>query len=286
VLAILGGLPALPPLNRSPSARQVKSLAAPTPTRLGNIGWLLARTMRAQRHFVLRHKRMYGCWLCVGTRRNIHRPGAPLRLPTCALQADAVNLQEIGVQPWLALSMGAVLLAACAIEIPLLWHYAARYGSVSQRRDPLITVATLAVVAALILMPSRVGSLGFPTAFAYAGVFVAACGAALRGWAILYLGRWFATTLSVAEDHALVTTGPYRFVRHPAYTGAVLLFLGLALTFDSWVALVAAAALIPAVYLRVGQEERLLRAAFGAAFDQYARRTPRFAPLRPFRSNG
>ena len=77
----------------------------------------------------------------------------------------------------------------------------------------------------------------FPTAalpyawmFASAGVVLFVAGLLLRWWAIIVLGRFFTVDVSIAEGHELIESGPYRFIRHPSYTGALLAFLGFART--------------------------------------------------------
>jgi protein-S-isoprenylcysteine O-methyltransferase Ste14 len=66
-----------------------------------------------------------------------------------------------------------------------------------------------------------------PDAFAAAGVVVIWVGLALRVWAVLTLGRSFSTFIQVDADQAVVTRGPYRWVRHPSYTGLLLIALGI-----------------------------------------------------------
>src|SRR5918995_985672 len=68
-----------------------------------------------------------------------------------------------------------------------------------------------------------------PNAFAVAGVVVIWVGLALRVWAVLTLGRSFSTFIQVDADQAVVTHGPYRWVRHPSYTGLLLIALGFGL---------------------------------------------------------
>src|SRR5580658_4973318 len=68
-------------------------------------------------------------------------------------------------------------------------------------------------------------------------LFVA--GIALRWYAIVYLGRFFTVNVAIAADHRLIDAGPYRYVRHPSYTGALMAFLGLGLCLDNWASLAA-----------------------------------------------
>ena len=93
------------------------------------------------------------------------------------------------------------------------------------------------------------------------------------------LGRQFAYQARLVEGHQLVTSGPYRFVRHPIYTALFGLVLATALVWSRWVAIPAFLPLFVAgTLLRVRSEERLLRDAFGPRFDDYARRVPAVIP--------
>ena len=93
------------------------------------------------------------------------------------------------------------------------------------------------------------------------------------------LARQFTVDVSVRPDHELVRRGPYRLVRHPSYTGALLTFLGFALALGSWASL--AAVMVPVVLAflrRIRIEERVLAEAFPEAYPAYARTTWRLVP--------
>jgi protein-S-isoprenylcysteine O-methyltransferase Ste14 len=93
------------------------------------------------------------------------------------------------------------------------------------------------------------------------------------------LGKWWSLRAEVQEGHALVQTGPYRFVRHPAYLGTLLVCLGIPIACRSiWAAVVMALGVWPAVANRVQVEERLLESHFGDEYRAYARRTARLIP--------
>lgn len=92
-------------------------------------------------------------------------------------------------------------------------------------------------------------------------------GMALRLWAILTLGRFFRTTVTIQTGHRLITAGPYRVLRHPAYTGAILTISGVGLFMNNWVSLLGAfAAALLGYGIRIRVEERALDARFGDAF--------------------
>jgi protein-S-isoprenylcysteine O-methyltransferase len=110
-------------------------------------------------------------------------------------------------------------------------------------------------------------------------VLVFLAGLALRWWAILSLGKFFTVDVAIATDHQLVVRGPYRWMRHPSYTGMMLAFVALAATFQNWLSLVAI--LVPvsvALAYRIRIEETALISAFGDEYRRYAQTTKRLIP--------
>jgi protein-S-isoprenylcysteine O-methyltransferase Ste14 len=118
-----------------------------------------------------------------------------------------------------------------------------------------------------------------PDAVAVAGVLVIWVGLALRVWAVLTLGRSFSTFIQVDVDQAVVTRGPYRWVRHPSYTGLLLIALGFGLGVGNWLSL-AICAVIPLVGLlpRIAVEEAELARVLGDPYRRYQRATRRLVP--------
>jgi protein-S-isoprenylcysteine O-methyltransferase len=109
-------------------------------------------------------------------------------------------------------------------------------------------------------------------------LFVAALG--LRWYSMAYLGRLFTFDVAIAEDHRVIDTGPYRFVRHPAYTGSLLSFVGLGLCGGNLLSLVVMLVPIGAAFLhRMAIEEAALTAALGARYADYVARTKRLVPF-------
>jgi protein-S-isoprenylcysteine O-methyltransferase Ste14 len=104
-------------------------------------------------------------------------------------------------------------------------------------------------------------------------------GIALRLWAIQVLGRFFRGVVHIQADHRVVTAGPYRVLRHPAYTGALVAVLGLGLVFDNVVSLVLLlGCVLTGVLYRIRVEERVLTSALGEDYTGYAARTSRLLP--------
>jgi len=96
-------------------------------------------------------------------------------------------------------------------------------------------------------------------------------GVVVRLWAILTLGRFFTVDVRVHARQTVVDGGPYRWVRHPAYTGLLLFFVGMGLSLTNWASLLVLA-LLPAVGLlvRIRSEERALLAGLGEDYRRFA----------------
>ncbi len=111
------------------------------------------------------------------------------------------------------------------------------------------------------------------------GLAVILLGVRLRQTAADALGRQFTVSLSVLDDHELVVTGPYRWLRHPNYAGLLLVAFGTALMVWSPLAVGVTLALwLPAALLRIRAEERSLQERLGAAYAEYARGRWRLVP--------
>jgi protein-S-isoprenylcysteine O-methyltransferase Ste14 len=104
-------------------------------------------------------------------------------------------------------------------------------------------------------------------------------GLAIRLTAIITLGRFFTSTVTIQDQHRVITTGLYRWVRHPSYAGLLLAFLGVACSYGNWLSLAAVCVPITAAVLyRIHVEEAALTEAFGDEYSEYRARTRRLIP--------
>ncbi len=110
-------------------------------------------------------------------------------------------------------------------------------------------------------------------------IALAAAGLAVRWYAIIHLGRFFTVDVAIAPDHRVIDTGPYRYVRHPSYTGALLAFVGLGLSLSNVLAFLALMVPVFVTYFyRIRIEEAALRAGIGEPYVAYSARTRRLIP--------
>ncbi len=112
------------------------------------------------------------------------------------------------------------------------------------------------------------------------GIALMLAGVAFRWYAIHVLGRYFTPVVVIQPEHSVVENGPYRWIRHPSYSGALLTFLGYTLVLGNWVSmdLVVAAVAIGYAY-RIAVEERALLDALGEPYRAYMKRTKRIIPF-------
>jgi protein-S-isoprenylcysteine O-methyltransferase len=141
-------------------------------------------------------------------------------------------------------------------------------------------VITAAITTAIGVAGYGPARFRFPAAWSRAAALaLLVLGLGIRWWAVITLGRFFTVDVATHADHALVDTGPFRYVRHPSYTGLLLAFLGLGVSFGSWLSV--AVLMVPIVFAlsyRMHVEEKALRRILGVAYDTYCARTKRLIP--------
>jgi protein-S-isoprenylcysteine O-methyltransferase Ste14 len=111
------------------------------------------------------------------------------------------------------------------------------------------------------------------------GLVIIWLGLVIRAWAVVVLGRWFVTTVEVEAGQAVVSRGPYRWVRHPSYVGLLLITAGFGLADSTWPGLLLCLVLPTATMLRrIQVEEAELTRVIGDPYRAYRRRTRRLIP--------
>jgi len=111
------------------------------------------------------------------------------------------------------------------------------------------------------------------------GVAILLVGLGIRIWAVVALGGSFRLTVETHQGQKVVDSGPYRYVRHPAYSGLLLICLGYGLSLQNWLSLASAVFFpVAALLYRIHIEERHLIASMGEDYNRYQTRTKRLIP--------
>ncbi len=114
----------------------------------------------------------------------------------------------------------------------------------------------------------------------FSGIGLMLAGVAFRWWAIATLGKFFTFDVAIQSSQKVVDSGPYRYIRHPSYTGALITQAGIGLTLGNWAGLLALMVCMAIAYwYRISVEERALLAALGEPYKQYMQRTRRIIPF-------
>jgi len=152
-----------------------------------------------------------------------------------------------------------------------------------ERGDRSFWLITLGMVAVFYLSPLEylhiAPRLPHPGWMKFVGFGLVASGSVLFVWARRTLGVNYSGHVMVREMQELVQSGPYRYIRHPAYAGYLLMALGISLGYSSLVGLISVLALLlPSLVYRTDVEEKFLFECFGEEYHQYASHVKRLIP--------
>jgi protein-S-isoprenylcysteine O-methyltransferase Ste14 len=185
-----------------------------------------------------------------------------------------------------------VLLTGFLLLFPFALYYRLRSQATGEKLDrwqegPFILftlraagIAFILGLIAFLIDPSRMvwAEVPLPRALRWAGVGVGILGGSVLAWTLPTLGPNLTDTVVTRRSHTLVTTGPYRWVRHPFYVGVALSIAANSLAAANWFLMASGAAVLGLIGLRTRIEEEKLRERFGAEYDAYRQRTGRFFP--------
>jgi len=147
-------------------------------------------------------------------------------------------------------------------------------------------VGPLLVAAYLLASPAPLPAPVLDDRFVPLAIWPAALGAALGfaglafcAWARVTIAANWSSDVQLKRDHELIVAGPYRWVRHPIYTGVLLMFLGTALAVGEWRGVLAVAIAAAAFWRKLRLEEAVMSREFGQAYARYAERVPALIPF-------
>ena len=187
-----------------------------------------------------------------------------------------------------------ILIAGALIVFPVAIYHRLKAHSVNEKLDrwkegPFILftlrpvgIAVMVGLFTYMVNPARMAwsSMPLPVWLRWLGVGIAALGGMLFVWTFRNLGKNLTDTVVTRREHTLVTTGPYRWVRHPFYVAVALTMLGNSLAAANWFLLGGGVLVFTLLAIRTRTEEAQLVARFGGAYQAYMHRTRRFFPKR------
>jgi len=186
----------------------------------------------------------------------------------------------------LALVVGSLIL------FPIALYHRLRSQATGERLDRrqeglfiLLTLRPVGIIGMLGLLAYMVnpswmawGSVTLPGRLRWIGVGVGIVAGGLLVWTLKSLGRNLTDTVVTRREHTLVTSGPYRWVRHPFYDAVALCVLASSLAAANWFLFLTGGLALVLLIVRTRKEEELLLARFGEPYRGYMERTGRFLP--------
>lgn len=187
-----------------------------------------------------------------------------------------------------------VLLAGMLVLVPIMAYHRIRSQKTGERLDRgeeglfiLLTLRPIGLshMAGLILFivnPALMEWSAMPLLvwLRWTGVVLGIAGGSLFIWTVRTLGPNLTDTVVTRQNHTLVTTGPYRWVRHPFYCAMAISVVANALAAANWFLLATGLVTVALIVRRTRTEEAKLVQRFGASYREYAKRTGRFIPGR------
>jgi protein-S-isoprenylcysteine O-methyltransferase Ste14 len=187
---------------------------------------------------------------------------------------------------WLFTSLFVVMWAGWAAVWMVMARRAKAPAQSESAASRLSHVGPLIIAAYLLAAPAPLPVPALHGRFVPLAIWPSALGAALGFaglafcvWARVTIAANWSSDVQLKRGHELIVAGPYALVRHPIYTGLIMMFAGTALAVGEWRAVLAVAVAAAAFWRKLGLEEALMRRQFGEAYARYAARVPALIPF-------
>jgi protein-S-isoprenylcysteine O-methyltransferase Ste14 len=172
--------------------------------------------------------------------------------------------------------------AASELLGPVRWS-GLREGK-SRDRGSILLAALLGIAGVVLslLLPLLLPGYGIPwqPGIFFVGMALVLVGVCWRWYAIRTLGRYFTARVIIQDDQPVVQHGPYKLIRHPSYSGVLVVMGGFGLMIGNWVSLfLLTAGLFAGLLYRISVEEQELLHHFGPPYEEYMKRTKRLIPF-------
>jgi protein-S-isoprenylcysteine O-methyltransferase Ste14 len=158
----------------------------------------------------------------------------------------------------------------------------------TQRIEPVASRVLREIALAIVIILVLFNRIPLPWLYRYlwpsglwsfwVGAAVTVAGLLFAVWARLHLATNWSSSVTIKQGHELITSGPYRLVRHPIYTGILTGFLGTAIALSQVRGFIALAIMFAAFWAKFRTEEQFMRTQFGETYATYSRKTAALVP--------
>jgi len=144
----------------------------------------------------------------------------------------------------------------------------------------LFSLITLGYALSFAIGATKTGRIHAWNAFFAIGMALIAIGLVIRIHSILTLRQYFTYSVAKVENHKIIETGLYKFIRHPGYLGQLIIFLGISTSISNWLSILVMLIPVTLGYLyRIKVEERFMVEQLGEDYLKYQERTKRLIPM-------
>jgi protein-S-isoprenylcysteine O-methyltransferase Ste14 len=144
----------------------------------------------------------------------------------------------------------------------------------------LYVLITLGYALSFSIGATKIGRAYHWNTFFALGMALVVVGFIIRMYSILTLNQYFTYSVAKVENHKIVETGLYKFIRHPGYLGQLIIFMGISISISNWLSILFMMIPVTLGYLyRINVEEKFMMDQFGEDYQRYQNRTRRIIPL-------
>lgn len=144
----------------------------------------------------------------------------------------------------------------------------------------LFALITLGYALSFVIGATKTGRIYHWNTLFGIGMILVAVGLVIRVYSFLALRQYFTYSVSKVENHQIIQTGLYRFIRHPGYLGQLIIFAGISISLSNWLSIMTMMIPVISGYLnRINIEERFMAEQMGEEYLNYRARTKRLIPL-------
>jgi len=164
---------------------------------------------------------------------------------------------------------------ACWVAFSVYWDIAAKNSAPAKSSEAKASrgLHVFLANAAVIMIGAPIQGLGrflpLSSLLMAVGLGLEIAGLGLAIWARRHLGRNWSGEITIKDEHQLIKTGPYRYLRHPIYTGLLMMYAGLTVATGEWLGIIGLVVAVVAYWRKTRLEEATLGGAFGAEYDTY-----------------
>ena len=175
----------------------------------------------------------------------------------------------------------AVMITELAILVFTTWNHrkSSEKKTMSDRGSMLFIMIGFWLAILINPICVKMSTFILPVYFFWIGVVLTIVGIFIRIYSVWTLRKFFTLNVQITTEQNIVKTGPYKYIRHPAYTGSILTLLGISISFRSAFGIIATIIIIVLVYgFRIQVEEKALEKSFGLSYEDYEKQTCRLIP--------